>query len=625
MLLDACDALVLVHRPPDQAAVPASRPLYVCAEMFLELVDLEPRRLRLWRTREELRHRGAPVATLAEFLQAEDVAWLESTAAYIAHNWYVGDDGDRTLYRGVSLGSCCEYDLKAKSIRLLKFAVTCRRMQARYPGVPVYSDYPPDAPESRLLAALGIDAQPLAGREADAARPSVEPTRPPRESIRALLNRHGRALGLRLAHFLSRIGAPAGRSALPTVVVRPSQQTVALLDRWVTRTPRRVHMAIWMSHLTFPRQLVRLLRSGATLVAPPAPYGPEKPEELEAAMQGWSGGNDSTLDVAQTTGFALQAIFAALFARAAKVEFPRHATTVDHAYAVLTDPPAAGLVLPNDCQGLMRAWTLVAKRTGTRTIIVQHGHLDYTEDGDHFVGDYSAFWSQMVCDQYERLGLEPERMLVTGSPNADVAVAQRDRSPASSPNRKTRVLVITTGNPGVQAYIEETWVTDYAARVLSDLCDGTGDYEVLLRLHPGESLELYRQHIAPWADQVAAIGDSGGLGEWLSRADVVISPPSTVVLEARARGIPVVLLPIPSADGRYTNLREVEGVLALDQHESVKEGVRRIVRGEPMPAESRVPLAEHLGLADGNAGLRLLDAVEAVSLARSSAPELIER
>jgi len=105
----------------------------------------------------------------------------------------------------------------------------------------------------------------------------------------------------------------------------------------------------------------------------------------------------------------------------------------------------------------------------------------------------------------------------------------------------------------------------------------------------------------------------------------VISPPSTVVLEARARGIPVVLLPIPSADGRYTNLREVEGVLTLDQHESVKEGVRRIVRGEPMPAESRVPLAEHLGLADGNAGLRLLDAVEAVSLARSSAPELIER
>jgi hypothetical protein len=105
----------------------------------------------------------------------------------------------------------------------------------------------------------------------------------------------------------------------------------------------------------------------------------------------------------------------------------------------------------------------------------------------------------------------------------------------------------------------------------------------------------------------------------------VVSPPSTVVLEARARGIPVILLPIASADGRYTNLREVEGVLTLDQHESVKDGVRQIERTESMPANGRVALAEHLGPSDGNAGLRLLHAIEAVALEQASPAALIER
>jgi hypothetical protein len=624
MLADACDALVLAHRPLDVTSVPSTRPLFVCAEMLLDLADIEPKCLRLWRTRAALQRKGALVATLAQFLEAPDIAWLESTAAYIAHNWYLADDRDRSLYRDVSLGSCCEYDLKAKSIRLLKFALTCRRMLSRYPGRPVYSDYAADAPEARLLAALGVDARPLAERAAERLDPAVAPVRSSRRSITQIFDQRGRAVGLTLARVLSAFVGRRQPVVLPTVVVRPSQQTMAMLERWALRRPRRVHMSIWMSHLIFPRRLVGLLRAGATLVAAVSSHGPENPADLETAMDGWSSDARTTLNIAELTGFPLQDTFDALFARVADREFPRYAAIVDHAYEALEHPPAAGLVLPNDCQGPMRAWALVAKRTGTLSIIVQHGHLDYVEDGDHFVGDFSAFWSQMVCDQYESLGLEPERMLVTGSPNADISVAHRDQPLASTRPTKTRVLVITTGNPGVQAYVEETWLTDYVVRVLADLCDGTQEYDVSLRLHPGESLALYRQLIAPWIDQLVAIGDRGSLGECLSRADVVVSPPSTVVLEARARGIPVVLLPIASVDGRCTNLRDVEGVLALEPHESVKDGVRRIKGGERPAAHPQVSLADYLGPADAGAGLRLLEAVEAVTLRQAPRAALIE-
>jgi hypothetical protein len=625
---DAPDAIVLVHGAHDWAAIPATRPLFVCAEMFLDLVELESRRLRLWRLREQLRGQGLSVATLAEFLEPEDIAWIESTAAFIAHHWYRDGALDRTLYRGVSLGSCCEYDLKAKAIRVLKFAITCRRMRARHPNCPVYSDYSADSIEAKLLVAVGIDARLLnvpSALDTSATEPVTTLNASVRARLQATLNRRGRESGLRVARLISAVAGPRGQRGLPSVVVRPSQQTVAMLQRWTERAPRRLHMAIWMSHLIFPRHLVRLLRAGATLVAPPPARAPEHAAELEAVVNGWVGWTGTTLDVDTRTGFLLRGVFADLFERAVRLEFPTHAGSIDHAYAVLQKPPAAGLVLPNDCQGIMRAWTLVAKRTGTRTLIVQHGHLDYTEDGDHFTGDYSAFWSSMVCEQYEALGLEPDRMLVTGSPNADVSSSAPMESLRVPRGSKPRVLVITTGNPGVQAYIDETWVTDFIVRVLSDLCDGQGRFDVSVRLHPGESLELYRQHVRPWLHQLGAIGDSGSLGEWLARADVVISPPSTVVLEARARGIPVVLLPIPSVDGRRTNLRDLDGVLALEEHESVMEGVLRVVRGDATASGARVRLEAHLGPRDGNAGLRLLEAVETIALARSPRPALVER
>jgi hypothetical protein len=583
--------------------------------MFLGLTEIEPRRLRLWQVRDELRRASRPVATLAEFLLPEDIAWLESTAALVARTWYLDGDHDRSLYRGVSLGSCCEYDLKAKAIRLLKFALTCRRMIARYPGRPVYSDYSQGSREAQLLDSLGIATRPFDVRE----EPSTEPPRSRRANLRATLSRRGRALGLSIAWLASRARRiPDGK---PIVVVRPSLQSIPMLERWLEQEPRSIHMSIWMSHLIFPRRVLKLLLGGATLVPPGGARHPVDAAELKVMLTDWVAAG-STVDLAEVIGLPLQEAFGALFDRAAQLEFLVYAATIDHAYAAL-ERSASALALPNDCQGIMRAWALVARRTGTQTVIVQHGHLDYTEDGDHFVGDYSAFWTQMVCDQYAALGLEPSRMLVTGSPNADVFVAPAGPAPARDRSERTRVLVITTGNPGVQAYIDETWVTDYIVRVLSDLCDGHGRFDVAVKLHPGESVELYRQHVQPWIGQLSSLADTGSLADWLSRCDIVISPPSTVVLEARARGLPVVLLPIHSADGRRTNLRDLEGVVAVDEHESITEAIQRIAQGHRAPSEGGAPLSDYMGPIDGGASLRLLEALEEVALRRASSESAI--
>ncbi len=128
------DAIVLVHRHPrDWSVKGCHKPLFICAEMFLELRDIESRRWKMWALRGNLVDAGLPVATLSEFLLPEDVAWLESQSARVAHEWYLGDDGDITIYRGVSLGRCVEYEVKARAVRLLKLSRCIQRLLQRHP------------------------------------------------------------------------------------------------------------------------------------------------------------------------------------------------------------------------------------------------------------------------------------------------------------------------------------------------------------------------------------------------------------------------------------------------------------------------------------------------------------
>ncbi len=72
------DGIVLVHRTHTQwdKIGDISNPLFVCAEMYLDLQDVESRQWRLWQLRNVLASAGQSVATLADFMRPEDVDWL---------------------------------------------------------------------------------------------------------------------------------------------------------------------------------------------------------------------------------------------------------------------------------------------------------------------------------------------------------------------------------------------------------------------------------------------------------------------------------------------------------------------------------------------------------------------
>jgi len=606
----AFDAIVLIHRfQPGQRLEGCRRPLLLCAEMFLDLKDIERRRWRMWRLRQTLRSAGLDACTLADFLQAEDVDWLERNGARVAHEWYLDGGVDQTLYRGISLGRCIEYDVKAGAIRLLKLSLSVQRVLQRHPDAKRLTDFGPDSTEWRLLeplgfSALNIQAVPISRRASD------QPVSP-RGSIKRRFVSNARRAGLALVKALSSMPGRGGRSG-PLVIVRLGMQSSRMLERWLAGPRYGLRFSLWMDYLMRPRTVLALVRAGARILGPSSPSTVEDGPGFDTVRARLLGG----LPVPEAPfraalGTLPQGLLDDMLRRVAGNGFQAARSAIDDAYRAMTSTEIALLILPNDCQPLLRAWTLVARRLSKPTLVVQHGHLDYTEDEDHLTASHSAFWSEMVAEHFLGAGLQRQQIFVSGSPNterqpATLSTRRADRRSAGS---RPQVLIITTGNPGVQAYVPETWVCDYIAGVLDALQPKLAELDITVKLHPGEDSALYREGLGARLPQAALISDRGDLARLIAAADVVISPPSTVVLEARAAGTPVILLPVASPNGRTTTLRHVEGVVTVSRYEDLTDAIGKLLAGGVKREPGSWPLSRFVGPLDASASERLLDAV----------------
>lgn len=609
------DAIVLVHRSHATWQVEGcNSPLFVCAEMFLTLRDIEVRRWEMWALRGEIAAAGPPVATLCEFLVAEDITWLEQEGARVAHGWHVDCNGtDPTVYRNVSLGRCTEYDAKARSIRLLKLSRCIERLHARHPDAAVFSDFETKSVEHRMLERLRVPVRRFgmavdAGAVASAALPLAP-------SLSARLIALGRQGGLVAMRWLARWSARRQPPSTRRVVVRIGMQSALMLQLWLADRRHGLHFSLWMNYLMRPRSVLSLVLAGHSVTGEPSPAPPWSSHKLEGIGRAVRQLFRQT-DRHVAAGPRLQPLLDEMLDELSRTSFPVALAAIDDAYAELGLPNSALLVIPNDCQLLMRAWTLVACQLGQASLVLQHGHLDYTEDGDHHTATHSAFWSSMIAHDYQLAGLRPEQLLVTGSPNADDHVRRQQAAQAAVRTKREarpRILIITTGNPGVQAYIGETWVCDYVAGILDALAPRFADFSIELKLHPGENADLYRRYLGARLPPGSEISDRGDLVQLIAVADIVISPPSTVIIEARAGGTAVILMPIPTVECRQTTLEQVDGVVTVRRCEALPATIDAMLSGRLSLPAGTWPLDRFLGPLDGQSSHRLIDAVDALA------------
>lgn len=574
-------------------------PLVVCVEMFVELHDLELRRWNLWKLKNDIESEGYKCVILADFLNSSDIDWIEIESLRIAKNWFLDNgNNDVTIFKGISLGKCIEYNLKARVIRLLKLTRCFQKLKEKYQDLKIISYLTPGSIEERVLKELRIDFEAVENNENNIVYKENFNDKLAKNSLKDFLIK----AAIYIYYGISYIYKKKHKRGEPRIIVQIGQQSNLLLKTWLEQNNRIGSIVLWLQSFQRNKLLIRILRSGHSLTAKRRfKFDREKNNLILNYIRNFDNSLVFKDETIINIGHFIKEVIAVVF----KEESLQIQIAATESQFELSHKDTSLLILNNDCLPAQRAWTLMANKAKIKTLVLQHGHLDYFQDQNHLTASNSAFWTQEVYDEFLKLGLKPNQMFITGAQIADIYSSDR-HTYIQNKNKKTKVLIMTTGNPGVQAYMHETWVCDYIYNILKILDDNFSELDICIKLHPGEKAELYKKFLAYKISNEYEIIEKCNLSDLFDRVDIVISPPSTVVLEARASGKNIILIPIIWKEVRYSNLCELEGVHTLNSYEDLIISFYNVLNSNYDLTTCRKPLDSYLGPIDGKASYRTL-------------------
>jgi hypothetical protein len=229
-------------------------------------------------------------------------------------------------------------------------------------------------------------------------------------------------------------------------------------------------------------------------------------------------------------------------------------------------------------------------------------------------------------------GISPERVRVTGWPQTDLFERRRPRAAyeelvRSSGLDPARPLVLVAGNTPSNAPYEGRFVeriVDWRER------GDAGRFQVLFRPHPRDGRWRERFAAAAGRDgiavQEASYTDLEELATILQHVDVVVCNAGTILLDALVGDRPAVCVVYdegaPPGESwaaknvvgeHYQELTASGAFYRAERFEDVVSGVERALeRPDELAAERRRAVAQVVGVVDGHAAERVVDAASAV-------------
>ncbi len=200
-------------------------------------------------------------------------------------------------------------------------------------------------------------------------------------------------------------------------------------------------------------------------------------------------------------------------------------------------PRLRAVVLPTCALGITRLVRVWAAEHDIRVASYQHGIYGLIEgDGGDRRADVLFAWAPEVARQVERWAAPRPRVVPVGVPDLPHATKPTRAGPPR------RVLVATT-NAGFGTALT-TWGSreqylDALARGVERL--HAAGVTVELRLHPAESPAEYEAMDRAVGRASLPLAPRGPFAEAAARADVLISPYSSVAFEAAALGLPIAM------------------------------------------------------------------------------------
>jgi UDP-N-acetylglucosamine:LPS N-acetylglucosamine transferase len=257
---------------------------------------------------------------------------------------------------------------------------------------------------------------------------------------------------------------------------------------------------------------------------------------------------------------------------------------------------------------------------------------------DHTVGkgvispycDLYIVQNQVMKDDLRRYhGIRPERIRVTGWPQTDIFLRHRPRSEYEDLVRgfgldPTRPLVLVMGNTPTNAPYEDRFV----ARLVSWWEGAARDrFQLLFRPHPRDRDWRERFGAASGREgvylQEPSYTDLEALATLLQHGNAVVCNAGTILLDALVNDRPVVCVlydeGAPPSESwaaknvigeHYAALVASGAFYTAESFEEVVAGIERALTSpDELAGERRAVVAEVVGVVDGRAGERVVDAI----------------
>ena len=198
------------------------------------------------------------------------------------------------------------------------------------------------------------------------------------------------------------------------------------------------------------------------------------------------------------------------------------------------------LILWEDFVPFERICSLLAKRIGTKSLVVQHGEFKSVVDGNEINGfapvisDKIAVWGEMFKESLLNNRVPKTKVVVTGSPRFDTLFLKKfdkvsfKKKISVKPDEKIFVL-ITSFSFSQQ---ELRTILEKSAKILEKIPKA----RFVIKIHPMENMVKYQQLVKG----KAVVLQYTNLYELLNASEAVIMQSSTVGLEAMILGKPVI-------------------------------------------------------------------------------------
>jgi hypothetical protein len=297
----------------------------------------------------------------------------------------------------------------------------------------------------------------------------------------------------------------------------------------------------------------------------------------------------------------------------------------------------AAVVLTYETGTLSRAIIHACHEQGVPALGLQHGAFSAATDDyvklphNHlpcFTPNKTAVWGE----RFRRVMLEnsayrEEEVVVTGNPRLDFLFRARSLLNTESLYRKyglekgkKLVLVAPTETIGRTRHLakERFFAAVVAAQEELDHCqwvaklkpgaDSRAYYQALLRERGGRDMVLTEEDLYPL----------------LVAADAVVTPPSSIAIEALIVGKPVVYVVFADAEDYFPHLRQLQAVLPVSDSSQLSGAISRALAMEGAsflpPERMQALLEEENHQPDGRAAQRVVEVVEGLIDQAGAAP-----